>query len=86
MYGIATYKSLVPLLGYRWHIRVLNDRMNFCYAMLESVHFHLHQRRALPDYQPDQTTQSVDGGFVLVFSSVRMDCVKRQWEEVLSID
>lgn len=85
VYGIRSYGSLAPLLGNRWHIRVLNNQMDFCYALLESVRFHLHHRKAIPDLQPDSSSQSVHGGVVLVFHFVHMDCVRMEWEEVFSI-
>ena len=65
---------------------MLNDNMDFCYALLQTVRFHLHRRKPITECQPDRPTQTMDGGWILVFRFVRMDCVKRQWDEVASIE
>ena len=45
VYGIATYSSLVPILGEQWHVRALNKEKYFSYAILGTVQFYLHRRR-----------------------------------------
>ena len=72
VYGICHYSDLYPILGDKWHLRVLNKQMDFCYAKLET---HLHCRQLLPDFIPDQTQQFVEGSYVLVFQFVRVDGV-----------
>ena len=85
MYGIRRYCALNEVLGERWHLRVLNERLNFCYAKLETVQFHLHKRQSLTDVQPDQDHKLIDGGFVLVFCFVRMDGLAHDWDRIIKI-
>ena len=84
VYGIKKYSSLAPLLGDQWHLRVLNKQYDFCYVMLETVQFYLHQREPILD--PIDPTRSVDGGFLLVFKFVRGDGVRRHWEDIVQIE
>ena len=87
IYGIKKYCDLDSILGPRWHVRVLNKQMDFCYVILETVQFHLHRRQSIPDLQPDQDPQDAfDGGCALIFSFVRGDGVQRQWEDIIQIE
>ena len=83
MYGIAAYSSLAPLLGQQWHLRVLNKQYDFSYAILGTVQFYLHKRQPAEDAL--DCDRSVDGGYLLVFKFVRGDGVKRNWEDINSI-
>ena len=88
MYGIKKYSSLAPLLGDQWHLRLLNKQYDFCYVMLETVQFYLHQREPILD--PIDSARGVDGGFLLVtvFKFVRGDghSVRRHWEDIIQIE
>ena len=83
IYGIKKYSDLIPLLGEKWHIRILNEHMNFCYVNLETVSFYLRRKQSLIEYSPDGVKQEFHGGFYLVFRFVRMDGVRRQLASVL---
>ena len=71
IYGITKYSALVPLLGEQWHVRVLNKQMDFCYAVRETIQYHL--RRCQDIIDPIDPKRSIDGGYVLVFRFVRGD-------------
>lgn len=45
VYGISSYTSLTPSLGIQWHVRGLNDQLNYCYVILETVGYYLHKQR-----------------------------------------
>ncbi len=83
LYGISRYSDLDPILGPRWHIRVLNKQMDFCFAQRDTVRFHLHHRRPIIEHEPAGTTY-VDGGYVLVFRFVRGDGIRRQYETFIT--
>ena len=83
VYTIRKFSSLAPLLGHQWHLRVLNKQMDFCYVVLETVQFYLHQRPAIEDVDPART---VDGGYVLVFRFIRGDGVRPNWDDILNIE
>lgn len=83
VYTIRKFSSLTPLLGHQWHLRVLNKQMDFCYIVLETVQFYLHQRPAIVDVDPSRT---VDGGYVLIFRFVRGDGVRQNWDDILNIE
>ena len=76
VYGIGEYGDLTPILGKRWHVRVLNEQMDFCYVELKTVQYYLHYRQPIPDLQPDLESQYVYGGCILVFRFVRGDGVQ----------
>ena len=44
IYGIKKYSDLIPLLGEKWHTRILNEHMDFCYMNLEIVSFYLRRK------------------------------------------
>lgn len=71
VYGIGEYGDLTPILGKRWHVRVLNEQMDFCYVELKTVQYYLHYRQPIPDLQPDLES-------LLVFRFVRGDGVRSQ--------
>ena len=81
IFTIRRYADLEPLLGEGWHIRGLNDSLDFCYVNLHTVQFYLHQRKDIVEYTPEGT-KTIHGGLVLIFRFVRMDGVHRQWESV----
>lgn len=84
VYGIATYSSLIPLLGQQWHLRVLNKEKDFSYVIFETVQFYLHRRRPAEDAL--DCDHSVDGGYLLIFRFVRGDGVERNWEDINAIE
>lgn len=84
VYGIRHYSDLNGILGERWHICGLNKEGDFCYAKLETVLFHLHHRRPIVDFQLDRGQSTCDGGCNLVFCFVRLQCVRHQWNNVIS--
>ena len=81
VYTIDKYSDLASFLGFNWHIRGLNDRLDFCYVNLDLVQFYLHKRKSIVDFC-DKGKSIFDGGDLLVFRFVRMDGVKQQWEQV----
>ena len=84
VYTIRKFSSLTPLLGPQWHLRVLNKQMDFCYVILDTVQFYLHQRQAIEDaVEPSRT---VDGGSLLIFRFVRGDGVRQNWDDILNIE
>lgn len=84
VYGITRYADLSHLLGEKWYIRGLNERLDFSYAKLETVRFHLHKRKNLVEYT-SQGVQRMDTGHCLVFRFVRMDGVKSDWDKVIAL-
>ena len=62
VYGISSYTSLTPLLGIRWHMRGLNDRLYFCYVNLEMVRYYLYERRDIEEYTPMEWKSSASSG------------------------
>ena len=87
IYGIKKYRDLDPILGPRWHVRVLNKQMDFCYVILGTVQFHLHRRQSIPDFQPDQDPQdTLDEGYAVIFTFIQGDGVQRQWEDIIQIE
>ena len=83
VYRIASYSSLKQYLGDSWHLRVLNKQYDFCYVILETVLFHLHQRKEILD--PLEPSRSMRGGYVLVFHFVRGNGVQRHWDAINDI-
>ena len=43
IYGIRQYSDLNSFLGEGWHMRALNERLDFCYVNLGTVKFYLHE-------------------------------------------
>ena len=64
-------------LGRELHLRVLNKEKDFCYAILETVQYYLHQRQPAEDAVDPE--RSVDGGSLLIFRFV-------SWEDIATID
>ena len=62
--------ALMPLLGEEWHMIGINDSINFCYVNIQTVQYHLHERKGLDQYWPDGRKS---GGHILIFRFVRMD-------------
>lgn len=86
VYGISTYNSLnSPLLGARWYMRGLNQRLNFCYVNLDTVRYHLRKRRAVQEYTPDGE-KVLDAGYMIIFKFVRMDGTKEEWDSISKLD
>lgn len=83
VYSIKQYTDLTPFLGSNWHIRGINERMNFCYAELSSVLFYLYKRKPLLDFTVEGK-QEIDAGHLLVFKFVRMDGVQENLHELCS--
>jgi len=45
VYTIESNTALAPHLEEKWHMRGLNERLNFCYVNLKTVQYHLHRRQ-----------------------------------------
>ena len=82
VYGLKQYSDLDYLLGKGWHMRALNERLDFCYANLRTVQYYIHERKALLEFTPSGEKKFVHGGTTLVFRFIRMDGVKRDWSDV----
>lgn len=83
VYGIDSYSALVPILGERWHIRVLNEDKDFCYVVHSTVEYYLHRRTPVIDsYDP---LHAVDGGYCLIFRFVRGDGVQSAFDRITSM-
>lgn len=83
VFAIDSLSRLEPLLGSNWHIRGLNDRLDFCYVNVDTVRYHLHQRQSVQSFSPEGV-ETTHGGYVLIFKFVRMDGVKQQWDKITS--
>ena len=44
-YKISSYKELDELLGHNWHYSGTNGAGDFCYIILNTVEYHLYQRK-----------------------------------------
>ena len=83
VYGIDGYSALVPILGERWHIRILNEDKDFCYVVHSTVEYYLYRRKPLIDsYEP---LHAVDGGYCLIFRFVRGDGVESTLDRITSM-
>lgn len=74
-YGIAKHDDLTPYLGKHWFIRGINTHLDFCAVLANTVIFHLHKKAQIVDHL---NSESIDGGYVLIFKFVRFDGVKDQ--------
>ena len=74
-YGIIQHKDLTPFLGEKWFIRGINAHLDFCAVLAETVTYHLHKKAPINDYLSSET---INGGYVLIFKFVRFDGVKDQ--------
>ena len=78
-YTIKQYQDLQDILGEGWYYRGLNEHGDFCFVILQSIRFHLYQRRPIADYQPlkegdEVCTKAVHHpGYMLAFDFVRGD-------------
>ena len=76
-YKISSYKELDELLGHNWHYRGINGAGDFCYVILNTVEYHLYQRKPLIQYVPDEGGKPLQTktpqGYALVFTFVRGD-------------
>ena len=79
IYGIK-YQDLVPILGRRWYVRVLNEGLDFCYVERKTVQYHLHYCKPILDLQPNLDCKCVYGGCVLAFRFVHGNGVGYQWQ------
>ena len=86
IYRINKYEDLAPILGRRWHVRVLNDERDFCYVELDTVQYYLHYRQPMVDLQPDIDCKYIHGGWVLVFRFVRGGGDRHQWDSFISME
>lgn len=87
IYGLSHYADLRPLLGDRWHLRILNPRRDFCYVHLETVEYWLHKRKSIQEFDEEgHAIVSKKGGYILVFRFVRMDKVQSFLSSVLELE
>ena len=84
IYTIKKYKDLSPLLGDRWYMRGINDRLDFCYVNLSTVRYWLHERKAVENYHPGGK-ELISGGSIVVFTFVRMDGVRTMYDEIAKL-
>ena len=85
IYAIQQYKDLSPLLGDKWYMRGINDRLDFCYVNLSTVRYWLHQRKAVEDFHPGGK-KLIDGDNVLVFMFVRIDGVRSMYDDIAKLN
>ena len=83
VYTVRGHADLKPLLGDRWHVRILAENLDFCYVNMDTVQYYLHTRQALKDFDNEGSAISIPGGHVLVFRFVRMDGVRRQLDSIV---
>lgn len=74
-YGITQHKDLTPHLGEKWFIRGINAHLDFCAVLAETVAYYLHKKAPINDFSSSET---ISGGYVLIFKFVRFDGVKDQ--------
>ena len=85
-YAISAFQDLNPLLGIDWHFRGINMNGDFCHVILSTVEFYLYRRRAVKEYIPVASADSVevkeisrDIGDMLVFSFVKGNGTRNQF-------
>lgn len=61
IYTIESYNDLMPLLGSRWFIRILNTHQDFCAVVKNTVLYHIHRRAPLKEYSADGQPIEVEG-------------------------
>ena len=81
IYGIGQYSDLNSFLGEGWHMRALNERLDFCYVNLGTVKFYLHERKPLLEFNASGARKFQYGGPSL-FRFIRMDGVRRHWSDI----
>ena len=90
IYTITKYADLDDLLGQKWFVRGFNKNGDFCYAILDTIHFYLRARRPLVEYKPtnDSATPKkcvYSQGYSLVFSFIRGDGVVSDFHKIYSL-
>ena len=76
IYKIQYYNDLCHLLGPCWYLRIIHAHQDFCYVERDSVHFHVHKKNPIVEYDANGREISTHRGcYVLVFKFVRMDGV-----------
>lgn len=80
LYGIQDYDDLVPLLGKKWYIRGINEQLDFCAVLKDTVVFHLYCKAPIKDFI---TRELLCGGYMLVFRFVRFDGVRRHLQDFI---
>ena len=83
VFTVHSHADLKPLLGDRWHIRILAENLDFCYVNIDTVQYYLHRRQAIKEFDMEGSAISMHGGYVLVFRFVRMDGVRRQLDAIV---
>ena len=74
--------DLKSLFGDKWFERILNKNCDFCYVTKDTIRFWLHRRPLLKEFVAvgNQFLEShVENSWVLVFTFVISDGVKRQY-------
>jgi hypothetical protein len=90
IYAVTKYADLDDLLGPKWFIRGFNKNGDFCYALLDTIHFYLRARRPLVEYKPtnDSTKPKKcvhSQGYSLVFCFIRGDGVVCDFYKIYSL-
>ena len=80
IYSVAKYADLDELLGPKWFIRGFNENGDFCYAILDTVHYYLQAKRSLVDFKPASDNAKprkcvYSQGYSLFFCFIRGDGV-----------
>ena len=52
IYTVRKYSDLDELFGPKWFIRGFNKNGDFCYAILDTIHFYLKSQRPLVEFKP----------------------------------
>ena len=82
-YSLKKLQDLDHLLGKGWYVRMRNKWGDFSYCHLGTLNFYLRQLKPISETLFDGTERKTEGGFVLVFSCVRMDAGSKEVLEEL---
>ena len=89
IYNVTKYADLDELLGPKWFIRGFNENGDFCYAILDTVHYYLRARRSLVEFKPTSDNSRhrkcvYSQGYSLVFCFIRGDGVACDFHRIYS--
>lgn len=54
-YTIDRYSALTPILGEQWYLRIVNNRGDYSFIILETILFHLLRPKPLLDYAAEMS-------------------------------
>lgn len=89
IFKVTKYSDLEELLGPKWFIRGFNENGDFCYAILDTIHYYLRARRALVEFKPASDNAKPkrcvhSQGYSLVFCFIRADGVACDFHRMYS--